>query len=170
MPHFVGMVSRLRDRILTGPGGVERPLTREEMLAWAAEVDLDAVDLSCHCEFSDDAYARNGVLKNDHFELVVICWKAGQVSPIHDHGESNCLYLVTGGTMTEEIYRRGDQPERAALVESREWGRGDVTIADGPTIHRVCNHSSEDLVTIHLYSPPLPDPPNTYSAEEAAGS
>lgn len=171
VPHVGGMVEKLRDRILSnGPGGVERPLTRDEMLAWAADVDLDAVDLSCHCEFHADRYARNCVLKNEHFELVVICWRAGQVSPIHDHGESNCLYLVTGGTMTEEIYSRSETPGRVTLVESREWACGDVTIADGPTIHRVCNHTGQDLVTIHLYSPPLPDPPNTFSTGEAAES
>ena len=45
---------------------------------------------------------------------------------------------VTGGTMTEEIYARGNEPGRATLVESRDWGRGEITIADGPTIHRVC--------------------------------
>ena len=159
-------MEKLRDRILDlGPGGSERPLTREEMLAWAAAVDLDAVDLDGYCSFCDERYTRNPVLKNEHFELVVICWKAGQKSPIHDHGVSNCLYVVTGGTMSEEIYERAGQNGHVRMVESRAWGRGDHTIADGPTIHRVCNDSDEDLVTIHLYSPPLPDPPNTF--EEA---
>jgi cysteine dioxygenase len=157
------MVEKLRDRILDlGPGGSERPLTREEMLAWAAAVDLDAVDLDGYCSFSDESYTRNPVLKNEHLELVVICWRAGQKSPIHDHGVSNCLYVVTGGTMAEEIYESTGQLGVVKLVESRDWGRGESTIADGPTIHRVCNLSDHDLVTIHLYSPPLPVPPNTF--------
>jgi hypothetical protein len=69
--------------------------------------------------------------------------------------------------MAEEIYESTGEPGVVRLVESRDWGRGESTIADGPTIHRVCNNSDEDLVTIHLYSPPLPNPPNTFEVSGA---
>ena len=154
---------RLRDRILSGPGGTERPLTPHEMLQFAAEVDLSKLELGEYESFRDEGYARNTVLRNDHLELVVIGWKAGQASTIHDHGESYCLYLVTGGTMTEEIYEAVENG-RAQVVESRDWHRGDITLADGPTVHRVSNHTREDLVTVHLYSPPLRMPPRNYEA------
>lgn len=157
------MVLKLRDRILAVPGADSRPLTPDEMLRLAEDVDLAELELGEYRCFSNEGYARNTVLKTDQFELVVICWQAGQRSTIHDHGESQCLYLVTGGTMTEEVYERAGNGD-ARLTLTRDWGQGAITIADGPTIHRVCNHTDEDLVTVHLYSPPLPMPPNTFEA------
>src|SRR2546426_763531 len=38
--------------------------------------------------FTDNRYARNLVYKTPYFECLVLCWKPGQRSPIHDHGSS----------------------------------------------------------------------------------
>jgi len=172
------MVEKLRARLLEGPGGVERPFTPDEMLAAAAAVDLDALDLRAHVGFRDDGYARNVVTRNEHFELVVICWKAGQSSPIHDHGRSYCLYLVTDGEMCEEVYERAGTAaggesgngDRVRCTVRRSWPRGAITLAEGRTIHRVLNRTDRDLVTVHVYSPPLPFPPRTFEeAPDPAG-
>ena len=92
------MVEALRDRMLQGPGGVERPFTAEEMVALAESVD-ESFDCSNYRKFKCATYTRNRVHLNEHFELVVICWEPGQASSIHDHGRSNCLYRVIQGTM-----------------------------------------------------------------------
>lgn len=149
------MVSSLLDRILGGPG-VSRTLTPEEMRAFAESVDLDTLDLGEHEKFEDACYARNTVFANEHFELVVICWKAGQASAVHDHGNSHCLYLVVDGEMTEDLYDL-DRAGAPRLKRSREWGRGAITISEGPDIHCIKNESEEPLVTVHIYSPPLGD-------------
>lgn len=147
------MVLKLRDRILRGPGGVERPLTPQEMEALARSVDLKTLDLTGYRRFQDECYARNTVLLNAQCELVVICWLPGQMSAIHDHGSSYCLYLVVEGTMVEERYRlRDGKPEP---VDDRSFRRGDITIAAGDSVHRINNRGDRDLVTVHIYSPPL---------------
>ncbi|HEX5135650.1 MAG TPA: cysteine dioxygenase family protein [Planctomycetota bacterium] len=147
------MVLKLRDRILKGPGGVSRPLAPEEMEALARSVDLKALDLSGYHRFQEECYARNTVLLNDQCELVVICWQPGQMSAIHDHGSSYCLYLVVDGTMIEERYRlRDGKPEPTG---ERSFGKGDITIASGESVHRINNRGEGKLVTVHIYSPPL---------------
>jgi cysteine dioxygenase len=147
------MVLKLRDRILEGPGGVKRPLTAAEMEALARSVDLKTLDLTGYRRFQDECYARNTVLLNDQCELVVICWRPGQMSAVHDHGSSYCLYLVIEGTMVEERYRlRDGKPEP---VDERSFRRGDITIASGDSVHRINNRGEGDLVTVHIYSPPL---------------
>jgi predicted metal-dependent enzyme (double-stranded beta helix superfamily) len=147
------MVLKLRDRILAGPGGVKRPLTPQEMEAIARSADLATLDLSGYRRFQDECYARNTVLLNDQCELVVICWQPGQMSAIHDHGSSYCLYLVVEGTMVEERYRLVDgKPEKQ---DERSFGRGDITIAAGDSVHRINNRGEKHLVTVHIYSPPL---------------
>lgn len=147
------MVVSLRERMEAGPGGMTRPLTAREMEALARSVDLEKVDLGSYRRFQEECYARNTVFRNDHVELVVICWRPGQMSAVHDHGSSNCLYLVTEGTMVEERFAlRDGKPEP---VDERTFTRGDITIAAGDSIHRIHNRSDTDLVTIHIYSPPL---------------
>jgi len=148
------MVLALRDRMLAGPGGVARPFTPEEMRAFAESVDLDGVDLKAYRRFQTRCYARNTVVLNEHFELVVICWLPGQVSTVHDHGDSYCLYLVVDGAMTEEQFRAvpGGDPERRG---ARRFERGGITIAAGSEIHRIRNDGDSELVTLHIYSPPL---------------
>ena len=42
-------------------------------------------------------------------------------------------------------------------------GRGEITIASGPTIHRISNPTEKDLFTIHIYSPPLGDTVTNYT-------
>jgi len=147
------MVLKLRDRILAGPGGMTRPFTPAEMEALARSVNLKALDLTKYRHFQDECYARNTVLLNDQCELVVICWQPGQMSAVHDHGSSYCLYLVIEGVMVEERYRLVEgKPEP---VDERSFGPGDITIAKGDSVHRINNRGSKQLVTVHIYSPPL---------------
>jgi cysteine dioxygenase len=147
------MVTKLRDRLLAGEGGVTRALTPAEMEALARSADLATLDLSGYRRFQEDCYARNTVLLNDQCELVVICWRPGQMSAIHDHGSSYCLYLVVEGVMVEERYRlRDGKPEK---VDERSFRKGDITIAKGDSVHRINNRTGGDLVTVHIYSPPL---------------
>ena len=147
------MVLKLRDRILKGPGGVSRPLTPQEMEAIARSADLRTLDLTGYRRFQEECYARNTVILNGQCELVVICWLPGQISAIHDHGSSYCLYLVVEGTMVEERYRLVDgKPEK---TDERSFHPGDVTIAKGDSVHRINNRTHWNLVTVHIYSPPL---------------
>jgi cysteine dioxygenase len=150
------MVIQLRDQILRGPAGKERALTRDEMVELAAAVDLDRLDLGEYRRFSASCYARNRVVLNDHVELVVICWGSGQSSAIHDHGKSHCLYLVVEGEMHEERFRL-DGSGVPEPTDERTYGRGDISVSAGHEIHRINNRSETDLVTVHIYSPPLGD-------------
>lgn len=150
------MVIQLRDRILAGPAGRERALTRDEMVAFASAVDLGRLDLGKYRRFSKTCYARNRVVLNDHVELVVICWGPGQSSAIHDHGQSHCLYLVVEGEMHEERFRLNGSGEPEPTGE-RSYGRGDISVSAGHEIHRINNRTAAELVTVHIYSPPLGD-------------
>jgi cysteine dioxygenase len=156
------MVLIQRDHFLRGPGGATRPLTAEEMLAWARSLDLSKLDVSDYRKFQEKCYKRNTVLLNEHMELVVICWLPGQMSAIHDHGRSNCLYVVCEGSMQEELFRLG--PDGKPVAErKRRFSRGDVTLAGGKDVHRISNPTDRELVTVHVYSPPLDESAKMYT-------
>jgi len=148
------MVMVLRHAVLASPAGSTRALTCDEMVALARDVDLDRLDLGDFRCFSEERYARNTVFLNEHVELVVICWMGGQASSIHDHGASNCLYLVVDGTMQEEKFRL-DADGRPERTSRGSFVRGDITVAAPADVHRIVNPGDAGLVTVHLYSPPL---------------
>ena len=140
--------------MLEGPGGTDRPLTRDEMIAYAKSVDLSAFDCAGQTKFNEARYARNTVCETDHFELVLICWRPGQASAVHDHGRSNCLYLVIEGELEEELFELDESGEPRS-VKVQQWQKGGITIAAGSDVHQIRNRSDRDLRTLHIYSPPL---------------
>ena len=156
------MALKLRDKVLASPAGTLRPLTRDEMQAIASSVVLEELDLEGFCKYDEERYARNTVLLNEHIEVVVICWLPGQASAIHNHGRSNCLYLITEGEMREDLYDLGADG-KPKHTQARHFGRGAITIAAPTDVHRILNDTRANLVTVHLYSPPLDESMTLYT-------
>ena len=61
---------------------------------------------------TDDGYQRNVIKRTQHYEIVAICWKPGQLTPIHDHKGSDCAFLILEGVSTERIFESSINSER----------------------------------------------------------
>lgn len=105
--------------------------------------------------FSDERYQRNLLHSGPGYHALLLCWKNGQRSPIHDHRGSNCAFRVLRGVATESTFER-TSTGLVYPVESRRLTPGRVCASSDSDIHQVSNlEPSEDLVTLHVYSPPL---------------
>ena len=105
--------------------------------------------------FKDECYARNLVSACELFELLVICWKPGQVSPIHDHQGQRCWMAVLEGGMRETQFHTTPQ---GPLREGRttELQPGAVAyIQDEIGLHEIAPLGEGHGVTLHLYSHPI---------------
>ena len=116
------------------------------------EVNLNALR-NC-VGYSGDGYQRNVIKKNEHYELVAICWTPGQETPIHDHVGSDCAFLIVDGVSTETIYETNEEG-LAYPINVRHYQPGEVCAAEEPDIHRVSNDTDSELVNLHIYTPPL---------------
>jgi uncharacterized NAD(P)/FAD-binding protein YdhS/quercetin dioxygenase-like cupin family protein len=104
-------------------------------------------DIAPFIRFDPKNYVRSLVLLGERWEMRVLCWRPGQTSTLHGHGESACAFRVLRGSATESILGSRD----------RVWAPGDIVQEAGPDlIHQVGNAGADALVTLHLYSPPLP--------------
>lgn len=117
-------------------------------------LDIARADLGAACRFSEEKYRRNILRRTDRYELVALCWRPGQKTPIHDHTGSTCGLLVVEGDATETRFERdGDgvvrRSTRAVLPE------GAVCASQDSDIHEVANLGRRDLITLHCYSPPI---------------
>ena len=58
------------------------------------KLDLNKVNLSKYKNFGDKTYQRNLVLKNTEVSIMILCWKPGQKSPIHNHPNQGCIMKI----------------------------------------------------------------------------
>ncbi|HVF45251.1 MAG TPA: cysteine dioxygenase family protein [Pyrinomonadaceae bacterium] len=123
---------------------------------WMERVEVSREELRPYVSFKEATYARHRVFLCDHAELLVLCWRPGQRTPIHDHAGSFGAVRVLEGFMWETLFEM-DAGRGLRYKSSREWTPGHVTGADVPDIHQLGNPdvSGADLVTLHLYAPPL---------------
>lgn len=113
-------------------------------------------DVAEFAHFSEDRYLRNLIHEGEHYHLLVLCWRSGQRSPIHDHAGSTCGLRILRGTATETVFERSP----SGLIKpicSKDYCEGDVSVSSDDFIHQVSNLQAQcqDLVTLHVYSPPL---------------
>ena len=121
-----------------------------------AGVSVSDEELRPYVSFKEGTYARHRVRLSEHAELLVLCWRPGQRTPIHDHAGSFGAVKVLRGVMWETLFEM-EEGSGLAYKSGREWTPGHVTGADVPDIHQLGNPdvSGRDLVTLHLYAPPL---------------
>ncbi|MEI6457205.1 MAG: cysteine dioxygenase family protein [bacterium] len=95
-------------------------------------------------------YGRKCVFRSKNFEVVVMNWKPGNGSNIHDHGRSfGCVYSVTGKA-DNVLYN-------AALEEIGIIPLINNAIAEVPRgiYHVIKNDTDEYAVSLHFYAPPM---------------
>ena len=90
---------------------------------------------------------------DDSHEVWVISWLPGQATGFHDHGGSSGAFAVVWGTLTE---RRVAGGTLTGQVLARPVGAGGARAFGPRYIHDVRNAASAVAVSVHAYSPPLP--------------
>jgi cysteine dioxygenase len=108
-----------------------------------------------YARFKDECYSRNLVSASQLFELLVICWNPGQVSPIHDHQGQRCWMAVLDGAMREtQFHARASGPLREG--PTKVFQAGSVAfIQDDIALHEIAPAGTGCGVTLHLYSKPI---------------
>lgn len=109
-------------------------------------------DFAC---FQPDCYGRNLVRGSTAYELIVICWRDGQRSPIHDHDDQRCWMTVLDGSIRETLFDRGPEGQPPVERSTRAFGPGQVAfITDQIGLHEI-RPEGGDAVSLHLYAQPI---------------
>jgi cysteine dioxygenase len=129
---------------------------------------LGSDEVTPHALFSDRRYARNLVYNDTRFEVMIMCWKAGQRSSIHDHAGSLGGLKILHGELTESVFGRGANGMIKSL-SSVDHAVGASRVEETSLIHQISNLQAEDgtALSVHIYIPPLTRM-NVYSLEDPA--
>ena len=138
-----------------------------DLVTLMKQLDITPDDLSEFLLFTDECYQRNLWRCGTGYAAIVMCWSAGQCSPIHDHKGSACGVRVLQGQCTETIFLPDDE---GTLREHgiNVYDEGLVCGSYDTDIHIIGNRHPEGvpLVTLHIYTPPL----QGYRVYEADGT
>jgi predicted metal-dependent enzyme (double-stranded beta helix superfamily) len=100
------------------------------------------------------AYHRERVHAAPGYEVWLLSWLPGQITPIHDHGGALTVTTVLSGAVFEERFERlSGLDVRPTWTKLRE--AGDLDPITPATIHRV--RPVGNAVTLHLYMPTAAD-------------
>jgi len=127
-----------------------------EVRRYLSETLIAPEALEPYIHHRKEHYTRNLVHKDRDFEILVICWGAGQRAPIHGHEGELCFARVERGRLRFSNYALvSENPlrlePRAAPVD------GSIGFLDGPAdIHSVDNplEFRTDAASLHVYSKP----------------
>ncbi len=136
--------------------GFETRVPLDELKARLETLDITLDDVRDFVRFSDERYQRNLMHAGSGYHVLILCWKNGQRSPIHDHRGSSCGVRVIRGVATETSFKHSANGLVYA-VASCELPENGVCGSQDTDMHQVSNlqPGDADLVTLHVYSPPL---------------
>ena len=117
---------------------------------------LDFSSVRPFAQFAEERYRRNLMHEGPAYHALVLCWRNGQRSPIHDHRDSACAVRIVSGEATETVFDMTDEG-RLFPVRTRRMREGFMCATQDLDIHQLSNDQPDgaDLITLHLYSPPL---------------
>lgn len=128
----------------------------KQIYEWLEKAEISTEELQPYIGFKEGNYWRHRVCRNEFVEMLVLCWRPGQRTPIHDHNGSHGGVKVCQGLLWETTFSY-DPVAGLEYKSAREHALGAVTGSDVPDIHQLGNPdvSGLDLVTLHVYAPPL---------------
>lgn len=151
----VALPNSLAD-LVTYLDGLDQRASVEDLGKLLGDLDASLADLQAYSIFGDDCYRRNLIKEGQWYELLCICWRSGQRSPIHNHAGSTCGLKIMQGVCTETVFDETPSGQIKA-VSSTDCSKGHVCCSQDEDIHQVSNlqAAGENLMTVHIYSPPL---------------
>ncbi len=149
-------MARILDELLQYLNNLQHGAPLDELKSQLAGLEIDHEELVAHLRFSERTYRRNLVRGGPWYNLWVLCWRNGQRSPIHDHRGSSCAVRVLDGVATETLFEFAPNGHVKPTF-SRDLLPGAVVGSEDTDMHQISNLQAgmADLVTLHIYSPPL---------------
>lgn len=116
---------------------------------------IDPKEMKPYSFWSDDFYTRNCLGRNEDYELLLLCWQPGQITPIHCHGGQECWVYLVEGEIEEKRYDIQDNNEIEFRDKMRLSEEHFSYMNDDMGLHSLKNISGKRAMTLHLYMNPI---------------
>jgi len=104
--------------------------------------------ISCN-HSPNESYGRQLIFDNGNFKILLMSWKSGDFTAIHNHGftEWGCVYFF--GEATHRLYSVIDGELK--IIQKDNFHKGQIASVCGDLTHIMGNSSSENFTTLHIY-------------------
>jgi cysteine dioxygenase len=145
LPEFLAELDQYKEQI---------PLAK--LSSGLKRLRMDLNEVRNFVQFAPERYRRNLMHAGPAYHALVLCWRNGQRSPIHDHRGSSCGVRVIKGEATETVFEMTEEGH-VFPVRTRKAPEGFICATQDLDIHQISNlqPGDADLITLHIYSPPL---------------
>jgi cysteine dioxygenase len=120
-------------------------------------LSLQADDFLEYSSWEGKSYTRNCISRNDHYELLLLCWDPKQDTPIHCHNGEECWVYNLQGDFEEIRYDfRGEDQENLFETSRHPMRPKEISyMHDKLGFHSLHNRSASRGMTLHLYMNPI---------------
>lgn len=100
-------------------------------------------------------YTRNCIARTQDFELLLLCWQAGQETPIHSHNDQDCWVFLVEGSIVENQYKNDKNEVPVLTVSELMQEQGSYYINDDIGLHSLHNSKEKRAMSLHIYVNPI---------------
>ncbi|WP_338779089.1 cysteine dioxygenase family protein [Metabacillus sp. FJAT-52054] len=144
---------KLKDKTMNVFHSLKKP-SKKELKEVLQKLDVKLEEVAPMLKSADgNPYYRKLIFQNDEVELLVMNWSQVECAP-HDHGNSQGWIQVLNGTSLNTVYEVSEKGWPSELFEEIHQ-EGKLFYAPRKGVHKMKSAGGTDLVTLHLYSPPI---------------
>ncbi|HRF78449.1 MAG TPA: cysteine dioxygenase family protein [Flavobacteriales bacterium] len=144
---------------ITSIGELIRELLREQDVSQYGEIlaryGFPTTDLMPYLRWNQRHYTRTCVVRNEKFELLVICYEPEQRTSIHDYDSASAWIITLMGEVVEDRFQRERDGSIRLKQASRLTAGATVELTRENSIHRFANPGPARAITLNLYAPPM---------------
>ncbi len=130
-----------------------------DMIALIDQCRIKPEEIERYVVWDESRYTRHLVFEDDRFQVILLGWNVGQVTPIHDHAGQCCWMRIEVGRLQMSDYNWKDGAGPPSLLnEETVGGKGKELHVDRcACVHRISNLDKfgERAVSLHVYSRPF---------------
>ena len=119
------------------------------------QMNIPISDFETYGSWDKESYTRNCIYHNNEYELILLCWKKGDATPIHGHDNQKCWVYQLQGEITEIRYEKNSSSN---LIETNQMQLtpGKLAYMDGKMgYHKLNNDTDGRAMTLHFYASPI---------------
>ena len=116
------------------------------------QADVQVADMMHYADFDhpiEDCYGRKLVFDGGSFEVMVMSWKPGDYSSIHNHGYTQWGVVQVFGNAHHFLYQQKNG--QLAFAKKEILPKGEAIKVNHTLIHQMGNPSTENYLTLHVY-------------------
>lgn len=128
----------------------------QEYVDLAANMNIPVEDFEPYAHWFSDSYTRNCIDRTKAYELILLCWEPGQITPIHCHAGEECWVYTLQGPLDEERFDIDDETCKLKQTGEEYMKDGQISyMNDNMGFHRLINNDHKRSMTLHLYMNPI---------------